>query len=245
MRKIAIFVEGQSELIFIRELLLKFYDWQNVWIECYTLFNNVNLNPTEYSIKNEDASIYYQILNIGNDRKVLSSILKRESYLFSENQSFDKVIGLRDMYSKEYREEVKTSSVDETINQKFIDGRSQTIKTGTKNPDKIRFHFAIMELETWILGIDSLFSSMKDKIAKELGFDLNDIELETDIFHPAKVLDRVMQIVDNSGYDKKSKGINMLMSRISKEDFIRLLDSERCKSFNEFYNSLEIPNHLS
>ena len=113
MKKIVIFVEGQTELIFTRELLLKCYEWQNIWIECYSLFNDRDLNPVDYSHKDPNAEFYYQIINIGNDTKVLSSILKRERYLFSSNQSFDKIIGLRDMYSKEYREAAKSQVIKE------------------------------------------------------------------------------------------------------------------------------------
>lgn len=94
MRKIAVFVEGQTELIFTRELILKCYEWQNVQLECYSLFNDGDLNPEDYAFPNPNASIYYQLLNIGNDKKVLSSILKREKYLFSANQAFDKIVGL-------------------------------------------------------------------------------------------------------------------------------------------------------
>ena len=112
MIKTAIFVEGQSELIFTRELLLKYFEYQNIHIECYTLFNDHNLNPTEYKYDNKNAAFYFQILNIGNDQKVISSILKREKYLFSKEHGFHKIVGLRDMYSKEYREKVKKSVID-------------------------------------------------------------------------------------------------------------------------------------
>lgn len=244
MKKIAIFVEGQTELIFTRELLLKCYEWQNIWVECYSLFNDKDLNPVDYSHKDPNADIYYQIINIGNDTKVLSSILKREKYLFSSNQSFDKIIGLRDMYSKEYREAVKSQGIKIEINQKFIDSHHSTINTMSENPDKIDFHFAIMELEAWLLGIRDIFSNFdstltNEKIETELSINLYNTNPEKDIFHPALIISKIMNLIGNS-YDKKKGEVNKFTGRISKKDFHNLFKSEKCETFNKFCNSLEV-----
>lgn len=244
MRKIAIFVEGQSELIFTRELLLKCYEWQDISVECYSLFNDNDLNPVEYSFPNPDAGFYYQILNIGNDNKVLSSILKREKYLFSADQSFDKIIGLRDMYSKEYREAVRSQTIQNEVNQKFIRSHESTISEMAQNPDKINFHFAIMELEAWLLGIEDIFPSFNEgltteKIKEELGVDLEELDPEEEVFHPAKLISEIMALVAE-GYDKKKGEVNKFMGRINKEDFNVLFESNKCKTFKQFCNLLEI-----
>jgi hypothetical protein len=136
MIKTAIFVEGQSELIFVRELIIKMFDYQNVWIECYTLFNDTNLNPTEYSFRSPEFQFYFQILNIGNDKKVISSILKREKLLFGGTAPFQTIIGLRDMYSKEYREMAKDAKIDNALNRKFIENHNNTIKTKSSHSEK-------------------------------------------------------------------------------------------------------------
>lgn len=244
MKKIAIFVEGQSELIFTRELILKCYGWQGIWVECYSLFNDRDLNPVDYSFKDPDATIYYQILNIGNDTKVLSSILKREKYLFSANQAFDKIIGLRDMYSKEYRKAVKSREIKLDINQKFIDTHISTINSKAANPEKINFHFATMEFEAWLLGIKDIFSNFNktltnEKIAAELNVDLDDTNPETDIFHPANLVSEIMKLVGDS-YDKKKGEVNKFMGKIAKDDFNSLFESEKCETFNEYCSSLEV-----
>ena len=245
MIKTAIFVEGQSELIFTRELILKFFEYQNIWIECYELFNDQNLNPTEYEFVNREAEFYFQILNIGNDNKVVSSILKREKYLFSENQCFDKIIGLRDMYSKEYREIVKDSQIDTIINTRFIENHKKTIQTLSLHPEKIHFHFAIMELESWLLGISGIFERFNselttNKISQVIGIDLNN-DPETNIFHPANVIDEILKIANDS-YDKKKSEVNKFLGRIDRKDIIDLLNSNKCNSFNSYCDSLEIRN---
>jgi hypothetical protein len=244
MIKTAIFVEGQSELIFTRELLLKYFEYQNIWIECYNLFNDQDLNPTEYAFPNSEAEFYFQILNIGNDQKVISSILKREKYLFSENQGFHKIIGLRDMYSKEYRETVKNSSIDIEINEKFIQSHQETILARSLYPEKINFHFAIMELESWLLAISTIFERMHKDLNDELildrlGISLRQINPENDIFHPASLINKILQIVGDS-YDKKKGEVNKFLALIERKDIIDLLESDKCDSFNNYCETLTI-----
>ncbi len=244
MIKTAIFVEGQSELIFTRELLLKYFEYQNIWIECYNLFNDHDLNPTEYQFPNKSARIYFQILNIGNDKKVLSSILKREKYLLSENQGFHKIIGLRDMYSKEYRETVKNSKIDLETNKKFINGHKESIDAKASYPDKIHFHFAIMELESWLLSISNIFERLNSNLNNErikdaFGYHLNNSNPELDIFHPAGLINNIMKLVGES-YDKKKGDVNRFLGVIDKDDILQLLNSNKCNSFNNYCSSLGI-----
>ena len=242
MIKTAIFVEGQTELIFTRELILKFFEWQEIWIECYSLFNDQDRNSVDYPYKSPDATYFFEILNIGNDSKVLSSILKREKYLL--DQGFTKIIGLRDMYSKEYRELVKNRRTNFSINQKFIESHQQTISAKSVDPDKIRFHFAIMELESWLLGIEDLFQRHNPildckKIKEECQIDLSQIDPETEVFHPATLIKSIMEIVGD-GYDKKKGEVNKFMGQIEKHDFENLLKSDKCHSFNHYCRSLGI-----
>jgi hypothetical protein len=244
MIKTAIFVEGQSELIFTRELLLKYFEYQNIWIECYNLLNDQNLNPTEHAFPNTDAEFYFQILNIGNDQKVISSILKREKYLFSENQGFHRIIGLRDMYSKEYKEKVKNSSIDLVINERFIKSHQKTIEEGSLYPEKIFFHFAIMELESWLLSFSSIFERLHkdlnyEKISDTIGVDLRQVNPESSIFHPATLINKILQIIGDA-YDKKKGEVNKFLALIGREDIINLLESEKCPSFNSYCESLTI-----
>ena len=73
MKKVAVFVEGQAELILVRELLLKMYDYQNIGIDCYNLICD-NLDEAPYKYGNMEANNYYMIVNVGNDNSVLSKM---------------------------------------------------------------------------------------------------------------------------------------------------------------------------
>ena len=49
---------------------------------------------------NKNAKVYFLVIDVGNDEKVLTHIKERERGLFESG--FERVIGLRDMYSGEY-----------------------------------------------------------------------------------------------------------------------------------------------
>lgn len=238
MIKTAIFVEGQTELIFIRELLLKIFQYDNIALECFTLFTDTNFIPTEYAFQNPEATYFFQIVNVGNDKSVLTRILKRENHL--RNAGFQRIIGLRDMYSKEYRDIVKKHTIDKTINEKFIEGHKAQIKSGN-----IFFCFAIMEIESWLLGFRKVFKRMNNQltveyIKEQLGIDLETINPENTFFHPAEQMDQIFQLIAQR-YNKSKGDINSLVSHIEREDYLELLESDKCHSYKEFLNSLSIP----
>lgn len=102
MRKIAIFAEGQSELIFIRRLLPVIIGWENVSFKCFDLYSR-QMIQTAYNYPNDNAEILFLIINVGNDETVLSAIKDRENDLI--NKGYEKIIALRDMYSENYLKE--------------------------------------------------------------------------------------------------------------------------------------------
>jgi len=150
MRKFVIFVEGQAEFITVREFLLREFNYV-VNIECRTLFNASELRKAPYDHVNPMAQYHFQVINSGNDAAVLKRILEREQSLWEAG--YEKIVGLRDMYSEDYREEAR--QIDPAITQRFIDGANETLRQKAKFPEKIMFCFAIMEVEAWFLGISN------------------------------------------------------------------------------------------
>lgn len=235
MKKIAIFVEGHSELIFIREFLLKRFDYQHIDLECRTLFKDDRILSAEYDFPNENAPIHFQVINVGSDVSVLQRILKREEILW--NAGYERIIGLRDMYSDEYKEAMgQPREIKPLINQKFINGYNDTIKTKAIKPDNIYFYFAIMELETWFLGIPTLWqqkSITSDMIQEILKVDFFKIDPETTFLHPTETIKALLELIGEK-YDKHDHEINSFLSYIEKEDFENLLTSQKCNSFKLF-----------
>lgn len=234
--KTAIFTEGQTELIFVREFLLKIFEYQNIALKCFNLRHSHQIIDTEYPFGPENVKNYFQIVNVGNDNKVLSEILKRKQHLL--NAGFTSIVGLRDMYSKEYREAVNGHSINPEINQRFIDGVKQQIKDTC-----IKFHFAIMEAEAWFLGISNIFQNIDAQLTHEfikekLNINLEKTDPEKTFFHPAKTLSDIFECAGLKPYGKSKQEINQLMGHIEKNDFIRLRDGHKCNSFKTFYESV-------
>jgi len=239
MIKTAIFVEGQTELILIREFLLKWFDY-NISINCFNLFKKDNLTLAEYKFSNPKSDKYFQIINVGNDTVVLQRILDQEKYLF--RNGFEKIIGLRDMYSLAYRKTAKNHSIDEKVNQKFIEVHNRELKAISQNANNIHFHFAIMEIETWLWGLTKVFKKIDTKLTKDYIVKTTDFNIADDpekvLFHPSKTLTELLQSVGKS-YNKSKGDVSSFESHIEKQDYQILFESEQCQTFNGFVHTIE------
>ena len=189
MSKVAIFVEGQSEQIFICHLLLQTIDCSKVSFKCLRLYAGKTVPIRRFDFPNPHAEMSFLIVNVGQDEKVLSEIKEREEDLIK--QGFDRIIGLRDMYSEKYLKR-SPNGINNSVTKAFIDGWNSTIQMMSK-PWKIRMHIAIMELEAWFLGMYNIFERIDGKltveyIADKLGFNLKSIDPQKEFFHPVAFL---------------------------------------------------------
>lgn len=237
MTKVAIFVEGQSEQIFIRHLLLRTMDCSKVSFSCLRLYAGKTV-PARFDYSNPHAEMSFLIVNVGQDEKVLSEIKEREEDLIK--QGFDRIIGLRDMYSEKYLKR-SPSGIDNSVTTAFIDGWNSTIQSMSK-PSKIKIHIAIMELEAWFLGMYNLFGRINsrlsvDYIEKELGFNLPDIDPQTEFFNPAQEVHRIFQLVGRR-YQKSTHDVESICSRINANDLCNAFKNRRCSSFRDFYEEM-------
>lgn len=240
MIKTVLFVEGQTELIFTRELLLKYFEYSDIEIICLRLVTDSNTEKAEFDFQNENATYHFQIINVGNDKSVLSAILKREKYLAKND--YKKIIGLRDMYSKEYKE--LSTTIEENLIKKFIEETNHVINN-FNNEIEIRFHFAIMEIEAWFLGIQNIFEKFDKRltnefIAEKLATNFTLIDPEVTFYHPANEIEKILGLIDVR-YNKSKSIIEALVDCINKEEIIELSKAEKCQSFRFFWKDL-LPN---
>lgn len=228
VRKVALFVEGFAELVFVREFLLKWYEWDSakVGFDCYTLHAG-NQCEESYSWGDKDSENYFQILNAGNDNKVLSAMLDRAEGFHVAGYTL--VVGLRDMFSQDYTNKTslknKKRVIDPELNDKFIHGAQLAIQAKAK-PIDIRLHYAIMEVEAWLLGMPSYMEQLQDIT-----------DPETEIYHPAAKLAELRGL-EGLTYDKHREAINNIVGNLTKDDYLALLHSGRCQSFRKFVETL-------
>jgi hypothetical protein len=240
MKRIAIFTEGQTELIFVREFLLKVGDLNKISFECVKLHAG-NETPVDYDYNNPLSKIHFLIINVQNDNKVLSAILEKENYLLNKKQ-YKRIIGLRDMYSRKYRE-VSPGKISKKLIRETIETVNEILEEQTTDSEKIGFYFSIMEIETWILSMYNLFAKINealtvDHIEVELGFNLSDIDPQLTFFKPSNELSEIFKLVDES-YDKKLKDVERICNYINVDDYQEAIENERCVSFSLFQNEIQ------
>ena len=236
-RKIAIFVEGQAELITVREFLLKKYNY-SISLNCYKLFSKNEMGEVPFQWPNPEASLHYQIVQVGNDVGVLSAMLIRQEFMWKAG--YEKLIGLRDMYSAEYKK--RSDVINENVNQLFVNAVGKAIEAKSSKPGQITMCFSIMEIESWYLAMHPVFEKMDERLTTglihdKLGYDLNKVNPETEFFHPAKTLSEIFTLT-GTGYNKRAGQIESLCGLLTTEDFERLYNSANCNSFNIFHNAV-------
>lgn len=239
-RKIAVFVEGKAEYIFVREFLLKWYgyDGNQIGIDCVALKSN-DYNKVPHPYGSSESENFYLIVNVGNDNSVLSQMKKEATKM--RNNGYQLISGLRDMFCDAYHKAVKNRTIQPEISQRFIHASLQEIENDAANRDILSLHFAIMEIEAWLLGMRQTLQAIDtsltyEYIYQQLAIDLNN-NPETCIYHPAERLNDIYKLKGKT-YGKHEGDIEAILACIQKEDFCELYTSPKCSSFNRFIDSL-------
>ena len=234
--KIAIFLEGHTELIFVKHLLQHKYEWR-VDIRCTQLIADENLEPILFDYEVPDPVHHFQLICVGNDKRILTAILDREDQL--NMAGYSAIIGLRDMYSEEYAYELK--KVDKDLVSTFISQTKQTINQRAKNAGSISFCYAIMEIESWMIGLN-IFNKLGTgftpaMVQSSLKFDINTDDPEIELFKPSSSL---AEIYGQAGlkYDKSQAVVLSFCSHITANDFAGFLHRNCCRSYNYFVSKL-------
>lgn len=233
MKKIALFVEGQAEQIFIREMLLRRFSYKadELCIRCLKLVAE-RLESSEYDYGNNNANNHYLIINAGSDNKVLSAMLRRRKGLISEG--YRMIIGLRDMYCEFYKE-LSPSVVNQELNQRIMSAARTQIEAA--NVTDVIIDFAVMEVEAWMLALlDCWRGDLADDDITRCFHPSDSLE---SIYHPADVV-RDLTGITGTPYDKHASQVNAIMSGIEWKDYYALYSSNRCPSFNAFLDDLGI-----
>ncbi len=198
MRKMAIFVEGETEVSFTRRLIEELAGRNNVAVSVKKASggsrNNARIYQRIYAQNINDPNIkyYFLITNSSNDERVKSDI--KDNYLSLASNGYSSVIGLRDIYPQHRR--------DIPNLQKY---RNIGIPAGTLPVEMI---FAVMETEAWFIGEYEHYTKISSTISlndatRELGFDPRVTSAEQSN-HPASDLDKVYRL-GNRRYLSKNK----------------------------------------
>ncbi|NDW09860.1 DUF4276 family protein [Dysgonomonas sp. 520] len=217
MKKIAIFVEGQTEQIFVTSLVEEALGRDNVSIILkrsrggssvprYEIAKkkNIPLNP-KYT-----ALIY----DCGADNRVKSEVMENVGSLANSGYSY--IIGMRDLYP------LPTEDL-----QRLEHGLKFIPKKFHKYHEEIDFIVVVQEIETWFLAESNHLQKVDKRltshfIKRHLGFDPYH-ENAMKRKHPSQDLDRIYRLVGRN-YSKKYWQVQKLVHKL---DFNNLENNVR------------------
>ena len=210
MKKIAIFVEGLTERIFIDKLLRELISSKKLAIKSVDA-NGGKKCPRFTSTIVEDSitdEVKFQILlfNSCTDNRVISDL--RDEYDSLKNQGYSCFIAIRDLYPDYIYSEKEEALSDINF---FI---SNLINTSVI--------FATMETETWFIGELKHYPKIHNELTinyiKKNLIDLESIDdFEKDISKPANMLNKIYQLKSKT-WNKKENTIKKTVDSLDYEN---------------------------
>jgi hypothetical protein len=207
MKKLAVFVEGNTELIFVEQLLLQIAGYQDITIDRQVMHGGRLKTLYGSGSKRGSERFHALLVNCESDGKVKPAILERKDTL--KAQGYDPIIGLRDLYPDFKREQ--------------LHGILPALQVGLDDADAlIAIVVAVMEIETWFLKEWTHLERISPKltlatIQEATGIDLHS-QVGEAIAHPADLLDTIYKIAGKR-YKKKSADAHRTVHHL---DFARL-----------------------
>jgi len=222
MKKIAIFVEGQTELLFMDRLVHELAVSEGLVVELAEASGGSSRARRMKILKRaqpaEGRQCYVLIVNCGGDSMVKSDILERHHGLAAAG--FALVLGLRDVYGQFRYEDVPRLR--------------ESLRYGLprRNP-VVEIILSVMEIEAWFLAEHTHFQRIAreltpERIARQLRFDPRWDDLERR-WHPAQDLDRAYQL-GGARYTKQRGNVARTLDCL---DFALLL-AEVPRRFRDF-----------
>ena len=187
MKKLAIFVEGQTEQIFVQKLVVEVIGQNAVNIESIKVTGGRRIKKQWIRINafqpDPHREYYVQIIDCAGDDRVKSEI--RDNYDTLVNAGYSAIVGIRDVYPKFTFAEIPKLR--------------ENLKYGMKTkPFEAIFVLGVMEIEAWFLSEHTHFRKLDpaltlDAINTTCGFDpsVDDMQLRP---HPSADLDEIYHI---------------------------------------------------
>ncbi len=223
IRKVAIFVEGKTELKFVEKLLKEILSENQYAIQTREMRGTkdfIKINVLNQGVLSDSIKCFVLITDCGSDSTVKSYILEQRQSLI--NNGYSTIIGLIDLYPKN-----KTDLFHYRYGLNF---------KVPQLPIPISFVISIMEIEAWFISEYSHFEKIDSRltpefIRNELSIDITSLVTE-DILHPAQLLNDIYQLV-SKGYAKRAKQIQKTVDNLDYAEIYFSMPS-KIESLNEF-----------
>jgi hypothetical protein len=229
-KKIALYVEGQTEQVLLNHLIKTWWGFTGIKIEnikiCGDRGSKCKVGDYSPDVTVEPDN-FFLIIDVDGEGSLASSIAKRAN---RQHEQAYEIIGLRDLYAQDY--EKRSSNRVEEVCHEILGNIKKALKIMKCTwPEKIDIFFSIMETEAWLLA----FSNALAKWAKNLNHPTpTDIE---SIARPSVVIDQIGKNAGR-GHHKSYNGIVSFVSPITREDIVEVYESNRVPSFSRFWKKI-------
>jgi len=231
MNKIAIFVEGDTEISLIRHLINHRFAASRFLVNAVSLREKAYLQIREMEINDDFQNIdFYFLIVEAPSYEAIPSLIKDNAQNFLNRNGYQKLVGLRDL-----------SPNKRTEKSEVIQGIAQIFATIPER-DRIAIILAVMATEAWFLCDFNFFHRINSKltaayILREVGIDLASSDPELAIDKPAKIIDTTLRLVGKR-YRKHKNEIEEIVSAI---DYPYLFScTGKVDSFFRFLQALDV-----
>lgn len=230
MIKIAFFVEGKTERIFVEKYLNIVYSHPHFNIDSYEIRGGRIKIITKLNYNNESIDYYFLIFDVGGDGSVNSALLERSKKLINQN-GYRHIFGIRDLFPLK---PFQLSSIKSNF-FRFIDDESIL--------NAITLIIAVMEIEAWFLADYPFFQRMDSRLTPTRINNALAIDIENDNIeayrHPAKIIDDIYRLIGKR-YKKRESNAHSICSYIDFNDlYLNEAKRARIPSFNSFVQKLD------
>ncbi|OUL74731.1 DUF4276 family protein [Paraburkholderia hospita] len=215
MKKVAIFVEGDTEFFFVEKLVQEVAGYGKVRLVMVKQHGNTIHFVKTNGAPGDVAQLEIYLVNCSCDGKVKPFIVERGERL--KNKGYTSIIGLQDLYPK---------------GLEHLEKFEQGLARGLEHvPIPVTICVAVKEIEAWFLNEVEHFKEIdpqldRPTIANATGFDPGADDAEQTVNHPAGTLDKIYQLA-GLRYKKHGNEIHRLIAAL---DFGSLYYDVRAKS---------------
>jgi hypothetical protein len=206
MKKLAVFVEGQTEQLFIDKLITEIAGTHTIAIEKRKLTGGSRSRASQVllwaSAPDPGHKYFVLIIDCSADNRVKSDI--RDNYNSLVSSGYSAIIGIRDVFPEFNQADIN----------KLRSGLNYCLKT---KPIRVVFALGVMEIETWFICEHTHFGRLHSAlttayIKANLGFDpsVDDIQLRPS---PSADLDAIYNLVGQR-YKKDRRNIQLTVNRL-------------------------------
>lgn len=230
MKKVAIFTEGESDMIFSAYLIKVIFGLDKIKLK---YINRRTKDEYQRDCKPEEGCgqhYEFTIFNCGNDKRVNNS-LKEDGPSMVQKGAYDLVFGLRDLGSQEY-DKLAKGKIDPKITKALI----SDIRAVLDEFNGVKIFFAVMELEAWYLALTNCLVKAGfdlDKIVINKKNNLAKIDSEKEFYDPKKIIKSFCTAYKETNFAHK------IGSKLEKSDLETIKSSRKAEHFIEYIRALE------